>query len=83
MVLFYNGLALHYLLFLAWVSLLFENLEGADERLLDGAAGLIIHHIDKSDPRYEYKDFCRVQVIPVAAPDFLSIPNSNNLKYAD
>lgn len=65
------------------LNLLFENLEGANERLLDGDANLIIHHIDKSDPRYEYKDFCKVKIIPVVARDFLNFPVHNHLKYAD
>ncbi|HHJ36036.1 MAG TPA: LysR family transcriptional regulator [Gammaproteobacteria bacterium] len=65
------------------LNLLFENLGGTSACLLDGKADLIIHHIDKSDPRYEYKKFCEVPVVPVAAPDFLAIPVSNSLKYTD
>ncbi len=65
------------------LNLLFENLGGATERLLEGDADLIIHPIDKSDTRYEYKDFCKVHIIPVVAHDYLSIPISNKLKYAD
>ena len=44
------------------------NLFGPNELLLDGGADLIIHHIDKTDSRYEYRDFCKVQVVPVIAP---------------
>jgi len=65
------------------LNLLFENLEGVNERLLNEEADLIIHHIDKTDHQYEYKDFCKVQVIPVVAKDFLSLPVNNNLRYAD
>ncbi|VAW65940.1 hypothetical protein MNBD_GAMMA11-1375 [hydrothermal vent metagenome] len=65
------------------LNLLFENLEGAHERLVDGNADLIIHHIDKSDPRFEYRDFCQVQIIPVVSADFLDAHISRHLKYTD
>lgn len=61
----------------------FGNLFGPNERLLDGNADLIIHHVDKSDSRYEYRDFCQVQVVPVVAPGFLDLPISRELRYAD
>ncbi len=34
----------------------FEAISGPWERLFDGEADLIIHHIDKSDPRLEFID---------------------------
>jgi len=65
------------------LNLLFENIEGANERLLEGETSLIIHHIDKSDIRYEHKDFCSIKIIPVVAEGFLNIPLTNKLKYTD
>jgi len=67
----------------ARLNLFFGNLFGPNECLLDGDVDLIIHHIDKSDSRYEYQDFCEVQVVPVVAPGFVNIPISNELQYAD
>jgi DNA-binding transcriptional LysR family regulator len=63
------------------LNLFFGNLFGPNERLLDGEADLIIHHVDKSDPRYEYRDFCKVPIVPVVAPGFLNIPISKKLRY--
>jgi DNA-binding transcriptional LysR family regulator len=57
----------------------FEAISGPWERLLDGEADLILHHIDKSDPRFEYKDLFRVRLIPVAAPNFLRFPISRSI----
>lgn len=65
------------------VNLFFGNLYGPNEWLLDGKADLIVHHIDKSDPRYEYLDFCKVPLVPVAAPGFLSFPITDGLHYSD
>lgn len=65
------------------LNLLFENLEGANERLLKGETDLIIHYIDKSDPRYEYKDFCQVKIVPVSTGSFLNTPLRHDLKYTD
>ncbi len=65
------------------LNLLFENLEGVNERLLNDEADLIIHCIDQTDPRYEYQPFCEVELIPVIAPDYLDIPLHNELKYSD
>jgi len=65
------------------LNLFFGNLFGPNELLLDGDADLIIHHIDKADSRYEYRDFCKVQVVPVVAKSFLNIPISNTLRYED
>jgi DNA-binding transcriptional LysR family regulator len=52
----------------------FEAISGPWERLLDGEADLILHHVDKSDPRLELIDLCAVRVIPVVAPGFLAFP---------
>jgi len=41
------------------------------ERLFDDEAGLILHWIDKSDPRVEWIDLCKVSFVPVVAPGFL------------
>ncbi len=65
------------------LNLLFENLEGANERLFYREANLIIHHIDKSDTRYDYKDFCNIEIVPVVANGFLDIPVTDELKYSD
>src|SRR5215831_2820063 len=54
----------------------FEAISGPWERLLDGEADLILHHIDKSDPRFEYMDLFSVRVVPVVAPGFLRFPIS-------
>lgn len=53
-----------------------EAIAGPWERLFDGEADLIIHHIDKSDPRLEFIDLCAVRLIPVVAPGFLRLPIS-------
>lgn len=49
----------------------FEALSGPWERLFDGEADLILHYVDKSDPRLEFIDLFSVQVVPVVAPGFL------------
>jgi DNA-binding transcriptional LysR family regulator len=54
----------------------FEALAGPWERLFDADADLIIHHVDKSDPRLEFLDLCRVRLVPVVAPGFLRFPLS-------
>lgn len=57
----------------------FEALAGPWERLFDGEADLILHHIDKSDSRLDYVDLFSVRIIPVAAPGFLGFPVSPDL----
>jgi DNA-binding transcriptional LysR family regulator len=57
----------------------FEAISGPWERLLDGDADLILHHIDKSDPRFEHLDLFSVPVIPVVAPGFLRFPVSRSI----
>jgi DNA-binding transcriptional LysR family regulator len=54
----------------------FEALSGPWERLLDGDADLILHHIDKSDARLEFIDLFAVRLVPVVAPGFLGFPIS-------
>ncbi|EHK64980.1 LysR family transcriptional regulator [Achromobacter arsenitoxydans] len=49
----------------------FEAVGGPQERLLDGDADLILHRVDKRDPRIEWLDLARVPFIPVAAPGYL------------
>ena len=48
----------------------FEAISGPWERLFDGEADLIFHHIDKSDPRLEFVDLFTVRIVPVVAPEF-------------
>jgi DNA-binding transcriptional LysR family regulator len=59
------------------LNLFFEAISGPWERLFDGDADLILHHIDKSDHRLEFVDLLRVQLIPVVAPGFLPFPVSS------
>ena len=57
----------------------FEAVSGPWERLFDGDADLILHHIDKADPRLEFIDLHSAQVVPVVAPNFLRFPISNSI----
>jgi DNA-binding transcriptional LysR family regulator len=59
------------------LDLHFEALSGPAERLFDGDADLIFHHVDKSDPRLEVIDLCTVRVIPIVAPRLLRFPISD------
>jgi DNA-binding transcriptional LysR family regulator len=52
----------------------FEAISGPSERLFDGDAELIIHHVDHSDPRLEFIELCEIRIIPVVAPGFLAFP---------
>ncbi len=56
-----------------------EAIAGPWERLFDGEADLIIHHIDKSDPRLEFIDLCEIKLFPVVAPGFLRFPISDHI----
>ncbi len=56
-----------------------EAIAGPWERLFDAEADLIIHHIDKADPRLEFIDLCAIQLIPVVAPGFLRMPVSKEI----
>lgn len=53
------------------LDLHYEAVTGPQERLLDEEADLILHRVDKSDPRIEWVDLCKVTFVPVAAPGFL------------
>src|SRR5216683_1764862 len=57
----------------------FEAITGPWERLLDDEADLILHHIDKSDPRLEFVDLFTVKLVPVVAPNFLRFPISRSI----
>jgi DNA-binding transcriptional LysR family regulator len=57
----------------------FEAISGPLERLLDGEADLILHHIDKTDPRLEFIDLFTVKIVPVVAPGFLKFPISKSI----
>ena len=54
-------------------------ISGPWERLFDGDADLILHHIDKSDSRLEFMDLFRVRLLAVAAPGFLRVPVSRSI----
>src|SRR5579863_14829 len=51
-----------------------EAIGGPWERLFEDSADLILHHIDKTDPRFEFIDLQAVTLIPVVAPGFLDFP---------
>ncbi|MBV8659973.1 MAG: LysR family transcriptional regulator [Burkholderiales bacterium] len=57
----------------------FEALSGPWERLREGDADLIFHHVDKSDSSLEYINLRPVHLIPVVAPGFLSFPIDNSI----
>jgi DNA-binding transcriptional LysR family regulator len=57
----------------------FEAISGPLERLLDGEADLILHHIDKTDPRLEFIALFTVKIVPVVAPGFLKFPISKSI----
>jgi DNA-binding transcriptional LysR family regulator len=52
----------------------YEAVTGPWERLLDDEADLILHRVDKSDPRFEWIDLGVVSMVPVVAPGFLPFP---------
>jgi DNA-binding transcriptional LysR family regulator len=56
------------------LHLQFEALSGPWEALLEDRAELILHHVERSDPRFETLDLQRIRLIPVVAPGFLSFP---------
>lgn len=57
----------------------FEAIAGPWERLLEGKADLILHHIDKADVRFEFVDLFPVRLVPVVAPGFLHFPASRSI----
>ncbi|MGE9760839.1 LysR family transcriptional regulator [Pseudomonas sp. PDM20] len=54
------------------LQLYFESVSGPLERLLDGEAELVLHRVDKADPRLEWLDLGEVDFIPVIAPGLLT-----------
>lgn len=52
----------------------FEAVTGPWERLFDGDADLILHRIDKTDPRVDWLDLGPVALVPVVAPGLLPTP---------
>jgi DNA-binding transcriptional LysR family regulator len=52
----------------------FEALAGPIERLRDGEAALILHHVDMADPEIEHLSLLTVELEPVVAPGFLAFP---------
>lgn len=54
------------------LQLYFESVSGPLERLLDGEADLILHRVDKADPRLEWLHLGEVDFIPVIAPTLLA-----------
>ncbi|MFK0162689.1 LysR family transcriptional regulator [Rhizobium sp. NPDC090279] len=61
------------------LNLHFEAISGPWERLFDGEADLILHHIDKADPRFEFLDLFTVELLPVVTPGFLHFPISSSI----
>lgn len=61
------------------LNLHFEAISGPWERLFDGEADLILHHIDKADPRFEFLDLFTVEILPVVTPGFLRFPISSSI----
>lgn len=53
------------------LQLYFESVSGPLERLLDDDAHLILHRVDKADPRVEWIDLDEIAFIPVIAPALL------------
>lgn len=61
------------------LHLYYEAITGPAERLFDGDADLILHRVNKSDPRIEWVDLCKVPFVPVVAPGFLPFPISRSI----
>jgi len=56
------------------LDLHFEALSGPWERLHNGEADLIVHHLEQADLRFEARPWQRVRLVPVVAPGFLDFP---------
>ncbi|PFH10011.1 DNA-binding transcriptional LysR family regulator [Collimonas sp. PA-H2] len=56
-----------------------EAISGPWERLFDGSADLIVHHIDQSDARIEFIELSKVRLVPVVAPGFIDLPVSGDV----
>ncbi len=65
------------------LHLLFENLYGPVERLLEGQADMIVHHLPAPDIRFETKAFCQIDIVPVIAPELLGKTSPYSLRYED
>lgn len=61
------------------LDLHFEAVTGPWERLFDDEVDLILHRIDKSDPRLEWIDLGTVSLLPVVAPGFLPFATTRAL----
>ncbi len=61
------------------LDLHFETIGGPSERLLLDEADLILHWIDRSDPRFEWIDLGTISFVPVVAPGFLPFAPSSSL----
>ncbi len=53
------------------LDLHFETISGPWERLFEDEADLVLHWVDKADPRLEWIDLGVVSFVPVVAPGFL------------
>ena len=53
------------------LDLHFETIGGPSERLLEDEADLILHWVEKADPRLEWIDLGKISFVPVVAPGFL------------
>jgi DNA-binding transcriptional LysR family regulator len=58
----------------------FEALSGPWQRLLADEADLIVHHVEKSDTRFEWLDLQSVTLVPVAAPGYLPFEPTARLR---
>lgn len=57
----------------------FEAVTGPWERLFGGEADLILHRVDKSDPRLEWVDLREVELIPVVSAGLLPFPATDSI----
>ncbi|GLS05222.1 LysR family transcriptional regulator [Chitiniphilus shinanonensis] len=62
------------------LDLHFEAIDGPQERLFDNEADLILHHVDKSDPRLEWIALGTTPFVPVVAAGFLPFPVSDDIR---
>lgn len=61
------------------LHLFYESVGGPVERLLDGEADLILHGIERRDPRLEWLPLCEVPFVPVVAAGFLPFPITRSI----
>jgi len=57
-----------------------ETVSGPWEKLFEDEADLILHRVDKSDPRVEWIDLCKIPFVPVVAPGFLPFSVSGAIR---